>query len=113
MMQYALEHKDINNQKLFFLGKSLGGAVAIQLAEKVQEQICGMILENTFCSISEMVDRIFPMFKYFKKLIQRIYWPSIDRIGNIRVPMLFIVGTNDEIVPSIHTNKLYEAAKSA
>lgn len=113
MMKYALEHKDINNSKLFFLGKSLGGAVAIQLAEKVQEQICGLILENTFVSISEMVDRIFPIFTHFKKLIQRIYWPSIDRIPKIRVPILFIVGSLDEIVPSVHTNKLHEAATSA
>ncbi len=35
IFKYALEHKEINKQKLFMLGKSLGGAVAIQLAEKV------------------------------------------------------------------------------
>lgn len=72
-----------------------------------------MILENTFCSISEMVDHIFPLLSYFKHLIQRIYWPSIDRIPNIKVPLLFIVGLNDEIVPPIHITRLYEAAKNA
>ena len=29
IFKYALEHKEINKQKLFMLGKSLGGAVAI------------------------------------------------------------------------------------
>lgn len=29
IFQFALSHKEINNQKLFIIGKSLGGAVAI------------------------------------------------------------------------------------
>ena len=37
-----------------------------------------MILENTFTNISEMVDHIFPVLKYVKQLVLRIYWPSID-----------------------------------
>lgn len=69
IFQFALNHKEINNSKLFVIGKSLGGAVAIQLAEKKQELICGMILENTFCSISDMVDHIFPLLSYFKHII--------------------------------------------
>lgn len=113
IFQFALNHKEINNSKLFVIGKSLGGAVAIQLAEKKQEQICGMILENTFCSISDMVDHIFPLLSYFKHIIQRIYWPSIDRIPNVKVPLLFIVGLSDEIVPASHVGRLFEAAKSA
>jgi hypothetical protein len=72
-----------------------------------------MILENTFCSISDMVDHIFPLLSYFKHLIQRIYWPSIDRIPNVRVPLLFIVGLSDEIVPANHVSRLFEAAKAA
>ena len=72
-----------------------------------------MILENTFASISEMVDHIFPLLRHVKSLILRIHWPSINRIPNVKVPVFFIVGTNDEIVPSYHTGKLFEAAKNA
>ena len=93
------------------LGRSLGGAVAVQLGEKVQDAICGMILENTFTSISEIVDHIFPMIAYFKHFILRMYWPSIDRIPKVRVPMLFVVGTNDEVIPPAHSAKLYDAAQ--
>jgi fermentation-respiration switch protein FrsA (DUF1100 family) len=70
-------------------------------------------LENTFSSIGEMVDYIFPLFSYFKSIIQRVFWPSIDRIPKVRVPIFFIVGLNDEIVPPHHTTKLHEAAISA
>jgi fermentation-respiration switch protein FrsA (DUF1100 family) len=72
-----------------------------------------MILENTFTSISEMVDYIFPSLKYFKRIILRMHWPSIDRIPKVRVPIMFICGSQDEIVPSFHAKKLHDAAVSA
>jgi len=72
-----------------------------------------MILENTFTSISEIVDHIFPLLSYFKKIILRMYWPSIERITRIHIPMLFVNGTADEIVPPGHVQRLYEAAKQA
>jgi abhydrolase domain-containing protein 13 len=103
----------MNNQKLFLIGRSLGGAVSVQLAEKIQDQICGLILENTFTSILEMVDYIFPAMSNFKHLIVRMYWPSLERIPRVRIPMLFVVGTADEIVPPAHSAKLFQAAVNA
>jgi len=61
-------------------------------------------------SISEMVDRLMPLVAKFKFLIQRIYFPTIDRIGLISAPILFIRGLQDEIVPNYHTQKLYDKA---
>ena len=60
-----------------------------------------------------MVDHIFPLLKYFKQFILRMYWPSIERIHSLKTPMLFVVGTSDEIVPPSHAVRLHEAAKLA
>jgi alpha-beta hydrolase superfamily lysophospholipase len=51
-------------------GRSLGGAVAINLASQqvYQNVIKGLILENTFTSISDMIDSVLPVLKYFKFL---------------------------------------------
>lgn len=46
-----------------------------------------------------MVDVVFPYLKYLKSLVLRNYWPSIERIGQIEVPALFIMTVKDEIVP--------------
>lgn len=54
--------------------------MAVQLAAKKQQYIQGVILENTFTCISDMVDHIFPHLTYFKPFIQRIFWPTVDRI---------------------------------
>lgn len=59
----------------------------------------GVIVENTFTSISEMVDIVFFFVRYFKGLILRNYWTSIDLVGRIENPILFVTGDQDELVP--------------
>ena len=64
-------------------------------------------------SIGELVDVLMPMVANFKWLIQRVFYPTIDRIGKITAPILFVRGVKDEIVPSDHSMKLYQAATGA
>lgn len=112
-MDWCLAHPIINNSKIFVFGRSLGGAVAIYLAFKRQDQIQGLILENTFSSIPDMVDHIFSYLKMFKDLILRIEWNSIGLIKKLHVPIFFISGRNDQIVPPIQMDRLFEAAKNS
>ena len=82
-------------------------------AAKYPSLFRGVILENTFTSISDMVDELFFFAKYFKGLILRNYWKSIDLVGRIENPILFVSGDEDELVPHWMTLKLHkEAAKS-
>lgn len=75
--------------------------------------IRGLIVENTFTSIADMVDALMPMVARFKYFIQRLFYPSIDRIGKVTSPILFVRGMKDEIVPNDHTMKLYKKAGKA
>ena len=58
-LDYIRHQKETQGGKIIVFGQSLGGAVAIQLVAKNQEagDIAGMILENTFTSIREMIPR--------------------------------------------------------
>jgi hypothetical protein len=47
----------------------LGGAVAAQLTSNNSKKVKGLILENTFASIGEMVDHLMPFVAKFKFLI--------------------------------------------
>lgn len=58
-----------------------------------------------------MIDFFFPPLKYFK-FLQTNYWPSIDRIGGLRQPTLFIRSMRDEIVPTEQMGALIAAANS-
>ena len=109
-LEYALNRPDIDTSRLFVFGRSLGGAVAAQLAMNKGAFLKGIILENTFTSISDMVDQLMPLVAIFKRFIQKIFYPTIDRIGKISCPILFIRGMKDEIVPCDHTKRLKEKA---
>jgi len=112
-LEYVLNRDDIDKERLFVFGRSLGGAIATQLAMKHSNRFRGMIVENTFTSIADMVDQIMPHVAPFKMFIQRIFYPTVDRINKVTCPILFIRGLKDEIVPCDQSKKLYDAAKSA
>eukprot|EP01084_Bolivina_argentea_P291155 500374_1 len=121
---YVCENKktEIDLNKIYLFGRSLGGAVAIYTAfeiEKLQgnnnKKIAGLIIENTFSSISDMVGKVFPFldFDFIKKFMLKIHWKSIDKIGYITSDMLFLACSKDEIVPNEQMLNLYENAKNA
>ena len=64
IMKYVkdtLSEQYVDSGGIFLLGRSLGGAVAVEaLTDDTMDMIDGVILENTFTSISDMVDVIFP-----------------------------------------------------
>lgn len=96
---------------MFLIGRSLGGAVATYAASLQPELFEGLILENTFTSISDMVDTLFYFVGYFKFLILKIDWDSKSLLSTQKLPMLIITGDQDELVPAIQSKHLFDAAK--
>lgn len=112
-IDYLKENKCIDSTKIFSFGSSLGGAVAIDVTMRNLDSFRGMIIENSFTSILDMIESFFPLLKYNKYLCS-IKWNSIDKIKNIdkELPVYFISGQYDEVVPPIHMTKLYEECGS-
>jgi len=110
----------IDGKRIFVFGRSLGGAVAIALAQTLQRQSdpvqpLGLILENTFSSIGNLVDTMFPFlaFQALKDRFLRIKWESLRRITEVKVPLLFLSGLKDELVPASHMEQLSKAANQS
>jgi len=100
----------IDKDNVYILGRSLGGAVAVHIINKLNLKIKGLILENTFSSMSDMVDHLFPMITHLKKFLLKNNWPTKSIISNISLPILFISSSNDELVPFHHMESLYSLA---
>lgn len=114
VLKFAVAHPKLKNSKIVLFGDSLGGAVCVSLAHRHPDKVHFLILENTFTSISAMVDKIFPFIAPLKGLVLRIKWDSIEKIGSLAQPILFISGDSDELVPPQHMKDLFDAAaKSA
>ncbi|KAK3167834.1 hypothetical protein OEA41_004280 [Lepraria neglecta] len=108
-LNYIRTAKETVDGKIVIYGQSIGGAVAIQLAAKNQEEddVIGLILENTFTSIRKLIPSAFPPAKYIAWLCHQ-YWPSEDILPKItKVPILFISGLQDEIIPPSHMKQLF------
>ncbi|MDB9541031.1 lysophospholipase [Anabaenopsis tanganyikae CS-531] len=106
---YLVNEKQIVPGKIFIYGHSLGGAIAIDLGLK-QPQAAGLIVESSFTSIRDMVDyrNLFWMFPVNLILTQR--FESINKVPQLKIPVLFIHGMADTSVPSFMSQKLYHAA---
>lgn len=109
-LDYLRERAETQDHKLIIYGQSLGGAVGIKLAAKNQHggDIHGLIIENTFLSMRKLIPSVIPPAKYLTLLCHQV-WPSDATIPSItEVPILFLSGLQDEIVPPTHMRQLYE-----
>lgn len=126
---YLWQDPRVPRDRIIVMGTSLGGAVSIHLAanERYARRIAAVIVENSFSSISDMASALsrpiltklasqcpglaVGIFEYYvKPLALRISWNSAQKITKVVVPMLFLSGMRDEIVPPEQMRTLYKAA---
>ncbi len=93
-------------ENLIVFGRSLGSTVAVYLAAR--NKCAGVILESAFTNMADMAKRHFPVIPGTGGF--KLKFPSIDRVGSIDEPILFIHGDQDEIVPYELGRRLFEAA---
>jgi pimeloyl-ACP methyl ester carboxylesterase len=91
--------------RIFYLGESLGGAVALELA--LEQPPAGLILQSTFTSVRDVARRHYPVIP--AALIPDAY-PNKRRISELRAPLLVLHGERDQIVPAAHGRELFELA---
>ena len=105
-----MTHNDVDKDNVYVLGASMGGATAIYSAQYYQNKLKGMFLCNTFTNLPNLVDAMSFIYKIFRPLILRNYWPSDKRIPNLTLPIMFISGRKDEMIPYTMMDTLYQKA---
>ena len=117
-IEYVKSRADIKQERLFVLGQSLGGANAIlAVGGNKFDGIRAVVIESSFCSYRRIADdALGKTFLSFLKapisamMVSDSYDPE-DVVANIApIPVLFIHGADDEVVPCYHTKRLYEKA---
>jgi uncharacterized protein len=107
---YLVKQRGINPKQIYIYGHSLGGAVAIDLAVR-HPQAAGLIIQGSFTSARAMVDfqsSVYRIFPIDLLLTQR--FDSVAKVDRLQMPVLFIHGTADTIVPIEMSKKLFDAA---
>lgn len=95
--------------RIVVFGRSLGGAVAIELAVRcAATPPAALVLDSTFTSVTDIGRMHYPFLPV--NWLLRYRYESIDKIGRIDVPKLFFHGRKDELIPIENGRRLFDAA---
>jgi fermentation-respiration switch protein FrsA (DUF1100 family) len=103
---YLLGRDDAAARKLILFGRSLGAAVAAEIATRVTT--LGLILESPFVSIREMAREIFPSLPIGWLL--RTRYDTLEKVRLVKTPILVLHGDRDATVPFAHGKRVFEVA---
>jgi pimeloyl-ACP methyl ester carboxylesterase len=101
-----LQERGVGGSDTVVFGKSLGGAVACEIARG--RDLRALILESTFSSLASVAHHLFPGLPAGTELPES--YASIDKVAELRCPVLVIHGDRDELIPLEDGLALYEAA---
>ena len=100
-----LAREGVDAQRIFYVGESLGGAVAVALAREAPPR--GLALLSTFTSVRDMGRVHYP---FIPRAAVPDAYPSLERIRGLECPLLVMHGDRDHIVPVEQGKALFEAA---
>ncbi len=95
--------------QIIVYGRSLGTGVATELA--VTEPTKALILESPYTSMVDIANEKMPYL--LPKLLLRYRLNTFERASQLKVPVLIIHGSQDELIPCQHGQKIYGAVLSA
>ena len=100
-----LARPGVDAARVLYLGESLGAAVGLELA--LAHPPAGLILQSPFTSVRDNARFHYP---YVPRALVPNAYPSLDRIRELRAPLLVLHGARDRIVPLLHGEEIYAAA---
>jgi fermentation-respiration switch protein FrsA (DUF1100 family) len=98
--------RGIESRHVILYGHSLGTGVAVQMASEFQ--VGGLMLLAPYLSIPKLAQIDFPFFPSSLLALDR--FDNQKKIKSIRVPLLIVNGTSDQVVPPAQGRKLYSLA---
>ena len=104
--QYLTAVRGVNPQRIIVFGRSLGGAVAANLAAKHSPR--GLILESVFTSVPDMAAKLYPFFPV--RLLSRFSYDARKALQEVSSPVLIIHSPDDEIIPFENGLDLFASA---
>lgn len=111
-LAYLRARGDVDMTRLTLFGRSLGCAVAVELATR--HPVKAVILESPFTSIDAMARRMRGGLTSLipTSWVVRSKFDSLSKIGNIHSPILLLHGDRDDIVPIGMAHELFAAANA-
>ncbi len=104
--RYLRDDLGIPADKILIFGRSLGGAVAANLATRYAAG--GLILESTFTSVPDLAASLYPFFPV--RWLSRFGYHTQQALSSISAPILVAHSPDDEVIPFEHGERLFQSA---
>jgi len=102
----ALKAGGLDESTMLLYGESLGTGVAVQIG--TYYKTAALVLEVPYTSIADVGSQRYPFVPIFW-LLQDKYM-SVDKIKNIKSPILVLKAGKDSVIPPEFAQKLYDTA---
>jgi fermentation-respiration switch protein FrsA (DUF1100 family) len=101
-----LKEKNITPERTALYGESLGTGVAVHIA--TEYPISMLVLQAPYISVEDRASELYSFVPV--KLMIKDKFRSIDKIKNVKAPLVLFHGERDNVIPAKHGRAIFEAA---
>lgn len=94
-------------ENLVFYGESIGTGVAAQMATEYKD-VRAVILESPYTSLGDLGASVYPFLPVRTLILDK--FKTINKINQVKAPLLIIRGNKDETVPPEHGMEIFRNA---
>jgi uncharacterized protein len=105
--RYLVDERHIAPQEIVIFGRSLGGAIAAELASSTRP--AALTLESAFTSVPNMAARLYPWLPV--RWLSRYRYDTQSALEAITCPVLIIHSREDDIIPYAEGEQLFAHAR--
>lgn len=103
---YLIDERGFAADEVVIFGRSLGGAVAVQLASQVPAR--GLIVESSLSSARDFARVVFPLLS--RLIVLRYDFNSVAKLPQVQAPVLVLHSPEDEVMPFHLGERVFAAA---
>lgn len=103
--RFLTTEKGVPGDRIVVLGKSLGGAAAVDLATRVRP--AGLVVQSSFTSVPDMAARHYP---FVPRFLMSTQMDNLNKVSRVACPVLVVHSTGDEVAPFAMGRELFDAA---
>lgn len=104
--RHLVKAKGESPSRVVVFGRSLGGAVAVELAHR--HRPAALVVESTFTCLADIGRIHYPLIPV--SLLLKSRYDSLSKVSAIPCPKLFLHGIEDNLIPITNARRLFDAA---